>query len=281
MNELIEKISSQLRHAKIPLKSEYLSLFPQYSKELQNIFELHFLNDFTQEEFEEIIFRDNVVLIKKSQENIQKKLCISQKILHISFELLALRSHVYWNEQNPFQSFMARIGIKSFRVSMLHKATGSSSHQYFLRNSQIKSFAMESFLQKTSIVQRLINTRGNFLISGASGSGKTSFLNSILSSIPVNENIIVIEDLKEISIKQVHCSRLISKNSKQLKDFCAYALRMNPDRIILGEIRSQEIVPLVLAINSGVKGVTSTIHANSAIDAVDRMAQLFELFSQS
>jgi len=66
---------------------------------------------------------------------------------------------------------------------------------------------------------------------------------------------------------------------KSLKDYCAYALRMSPDRLILGEMRSDEVVPFLLAMNTGHNGLMSTIHANSSVDAVSRLALLFSMYS--
>ena len=66
---------------------------------------------------------------------------------------------------------------------------------------------------------------------------------------------------------------------KTLKDYCAYAMRMRPDRILLGEMRSSEIVPFILSMNTGHRGLISTIHANSAKDCISRMCLLFSLYS--
>ncbi len=68
---------------------------------------------------------------------------------------------------------------------------------------------------------------------------------------------------------------------KSLIDYCSYSLRIRPDRIIIGEMRSKEVIPFILSMNSGHKGLISSIHANSAIDSLSRMAILFSLFSNS
>jgi len=75
---------------------------------------------------------------------------------------------------------------------------------------------------------------------------------------------------------------MLSKNvtSYSLKDFCSYALRMRPDRMVLGELRSVEVVPFFLTMNNGHKGFMSTIHADSAKNAVERLALLFKMYSE-
>lgn len=109
-------------------------------------------------------------------------------------------------------------------------------------------------------------------------------LRSLLAMIPHEEHIIVLEDTYEIlNSHPGQTSFLANKeqNNKSLKDYCAYSLRMSPDRLVVGEMRSTEVVPFLLAMNTGHKGLMSTIHASSAVDALSRIALLFSLFSES
>ena len=91
----------------------------------------------------------------------------------------------------------------------------------------------------------------------------------------------MLEDTQELHSTHPRLTRLIStqKEGRTLKDYLAHTLRLSPDRIILGEMRSHEVVPYLLAMNTGHKGLMSTLHASSAMDALLRVAQLFTLAS--
>jgi type IV secretion system protein VirB11 len=105
----------------------------------------------------------------------------------------------------------------------------------------------------------------------------------MILKIPSNEHVIILEDTHELITTRPNHTTLIAKDSNSnnsLKDFVSYSMRMRPDRIIVGEMRSHEIVPLLLAINSGHRGVMSTIHSNSARDSLSKTALLFTLFSK-
>ena len=108
-------------------------------------------------------------------------------------------------------------------------------------------------------------------------------MRSLINLIDHHEHLIVLEDTYEIlNAHPGQTSLLANKEqaNKSLKDYCAYSLRMSPDRLIVGEMRSTEVVPFLLAMNTGHKGLMSTIHASSAVDALARISLLFSLFSE-
>ena len=125
---------------------------------------------------------------------------------------------------------------------------------------------------------RCVESRKNVIVSGGTGTGKTSFLNSLMAEIPRTQRVITIEDTRELSFDHPNTVRLESQvstgglNSFQL---VKNALRMRPDRIIIGEIRGGEIFDLFQAMNTGHDGSMSTIHANSARECLMRMENLF------
>jgi pilus assembly protein CpaF len=133
-----------------------------------------------------------------------------------------------------------------------------------------------------------IATRRNILIAGSTGSGKTSLLNAVANLIPAHERIVVIEDTTEIEIdrKTHHVVRLQSRRKLRTRpeeapvdpvsidDLLRAALRHRPDRIILGEVRGAEAYSLLQAMNSGHKGSLSTLHSNSAAEALTRLTHL-------
>jgi pilus assembly protein CpaF len=118
----------------------------------------------------------------------------------------------------------------------------------------------------------------NILVSGGTGSGKTTLLNVLSGFIPESERILTIEDSAELRLQQSHVVRLETrppnlegKGEVTQRDLVRNALRMRPDRIILGEVRGPEAVDMLQAMNTGHEGSLSTIHANSPRDALGRL----------
>lgn len=121
----------------------------------------------------------------------------------------------------------------------------------------------------------------NILISGGTGVGKTTLLNALSSFIPSNERIITVEDAAELHLQQRHVVSLESRPSNiegqgevRIRDLVRNALRMRPDRIIVGEVRGPETVDMLQAMNTGHEGSLTTIHANTPRDALSRLETL-------
>ncbi len=127
-------------------------------------------------------------------------------------------------------------------------------------------------------LQAAVKTRKNILVSGGTGSGKTTFLNILSSYIPNDERIITIEDAAELKIDQTHWVRLESrppniegKGEVTIRDLFTNTLRMRPDRIVVGEVRSEEVIDMLQAMNTGHDGSMSTVHANSTHHVLMRL----------
>lgn len=128
-------------------------------------------------------------------------------------------------------------------------------------------------------LQRLVKARYNIFISGGTGSGKTTFLNALSAYIPSEERIITIEDSAELQIQNVpNLVRLETRNANMesgneisIRDLIRTALRMRPDRIVVGEIRGAEALDMLQAMNTGHDGSLSTGHANSCMDMLKRI----------
>jgi pilus assembly protein CpaF len=128
------------------------------------------------------------------------------------------------------------------------------------------------------VLQAAVKGRLNILISGGTGSGKTTMLNVLSNAIPNSERIVTIEDSAELQLQQDHVVRLETrpaniedKGAVTQRDLVRNALRMRPDRIILGEVRGPETLDMLQAMNTGHDGSISTIHANSTRDALSRL----------
>lgn len=128
----------------------------------------------------------------------------------------------------------------------------------------------------------LVEAKYNIFISGGTGSGKTTFLNALSCSIPGHERIVTIEDSAELQIQGIdNLVRLETRNANMeecqaitIRDLIRSALRMRPDRIIIGEVRGAESVELLNALNTGHDGSLSTGHANSAADMLSRLEMM-------
>jgi pilus assembly protein CpaF len=134
------------------------------------------------------------------------------------------------------------------------------------------------------VLEAMVKARLNILISGGTGTGKTVFLNVLSSFIPNDERIITIEDSAELQMQQEHVVRLETRppnlegsGEVTQRDLVRNALRMRPERIILGEVRSGEALDMLQAMNTGHDGSLATIHANSPRDALSRLETMVSM----
>jgi len=135
--------------------------------------------------------------------------------------------------------------------------------------------------EMADLLQGVVKARRNVLISGGTGSGKTTLLNALSAYIDTEERIITIEDSAELQLQQPHVGRLETRPSNiegrgevSQRDLVRNALRMRPDRIIVGEVRAGEAFDMLQAMNTGHDGSMTTVHANTARDALSRIEQM-------
>jgi len=138
--------------------------------------------------------------------------------------------------------------------------------------------------ESATFLEACVRGRLNVLVSGGTDSGKTTLLNCLSSFIPATERIVVIEDSAELRLQHSHVVRLESRPPNvegvgeiTIRDLLRNSLRMRPDRIVVGEVRGREVFDLLQAMNSGHDGSLSTVHANSAPDALKRLVLLMLL----
>jgi len=132
--------------------------------------------------------------------------------------------------------------------------------------------------QMTEFLQGIVTAKMNVLISGGTGSGKTTLLNALAKSIPNNERVITVEDSAELRLDRPNVVGLEArppntegKGAITIRDLVRNALRMRPDRIVVGEVRGAEAFDMLQAMNTGHEGSLTTVHANSPLDAVRRL----------
>ncbi len=157
-----------------------------------------------------------------------------------------------------------------------------------IRKFSKDALTVEKLIEFGSLTQKALEflkactyTKKNIIVSGGTGSGKTSLLNATSSLIPNDERIIVIEDSAELQMQQDHVLSLESKpadkNGKgevDIRELLKSTLRLRPDRIVIGEIRGGEALDFLQALNTGHGGSMGTIHANSPVDALSRLETL-------
>ena len=138
--------------------------------------------------------------------------------------------------------------------------------------------------EMAAYLQAAVATRLNIIVSGGTGSGKTTTLNALSSFIDNSERILTIEDTAELQLQQVHVGRMESrppnvegKGAVTQRDCLRNALRMRPDRIIVGETRGEEVIDMLQAMNTGHAGSMTTIHAHSARDGVSRLENMIAM----
>ena len=135
--------------------------------------------------------------------------------------------------------------------------------------------------EQHDFLQEAVAARRSVLVSGGTGSGKTTLLNALSSFIASGERVVTIEDAAELRLQQPHVVRLESRpagvegrGEVTIRDLLRNALRMRPDRIVIGEVRGVEALDLLTALNTGHDGALSTVHANSPADALRRLETL-------
>jgi len=171
------------------------------------------------------------------------------------------------------------------RVNAIISPLSLSGPLLTIRRFSAERFGLEELVRIGTMSQEscdflcsCIRAELNLLISGGTGTGKTTMLNALSAAVPDRDRIVTIEDAAELQLKQRHTLRLESRPKNiegegeiTIRDLVRNALRMRPDRIIVGEVRGAEALDMLQAMNTGHEGSLSTVHANSPRDALSRL----------
>ncbi|MQA00175.1 MAG: CpaF family protein [Dehalococcoidia bacterium] len=174
------------------------------------------------------------------------------------------------------------------RVNVVLPPIAVSSPAITIRKFQSERFGMDDLIRIGSLTEpaagflrAAVASKVNIIISGGTGSGKTTMLNALSSFIPDSERLVTIEDPKELQLKQNHVVALEARpagvnntGAVTQRDLVRNALRMRPDRVIIGEVRGAEAFDMLQAMNTGHEGSITTIHANTPRDALSRVENM-------
>lgn len=190
------------------------------------------------------------------------------------------------NETNPILDVRLADGS---RVNIVMPPVAMEGPVITIRKFPKNPLTMEKLIQMgavteevNEVLQKLVEAKYNIFISGGTGAGKTTFLNVLSNFIPEDERIITVEDSAELQIRNVknlvrleaRNANVEGKNQVTIRDLIRSALRMRPDRIVVGEIRDATAIDMLTAMNTGHDGSLSTGHANSSRDMLNRLETL-------
>lgn len=189
------------------------------------------------------------------------------------------------DEASPYVDARLPSGIRLHAILPPLAAKGTSIS---LRLPAKRSISLDELVERNTVssegadlLRRIVDARLSFLICGGTGSGKTTVLSALLSIVDSTKRIIIIEDSSELQPHHPHVVTLQSRlanvegiGAVTMRTLIRQALRMRPDRIVVGEVRGEEIVDLLVAMNTGHEGGCGTIHANSALTVPQRIEAL-------
>jgi len=284
--ELTELIYEVLQEVS---QEEYLPLDQKtmLGKELFNAFrKLDLLQEFLEDDdITEIMINgtQNIFIEKAGRISQSDKRFLSADKLEDVIQQIVAGSNRLVNEASPIVD--ARLADGS-RVNVVLPPVALNGPIVTIRKFAKEVITMNKLMEWQSInsevsgfLASLVAAGYNIFISGGTGSGKTTFLNALSQYIPKNERIITIEDNAELQIQNIkNLVRLEARNANvegtgevTIRDLIKSALRMRPDRIIVGEVRGGEAMDMLQALNTGHEGSLSTAHANSARDMLSRL----------
>lgn len=273
-------------------KSENFHVIPlskriQLSKEIfYSIRRLDILEELTEDpKVTEIMIngKDNIFIERDGRIYKWNKAFESDSKLEDVIQQIVAKCNRTVNESSPIVD--ARLANGS-RVNIVLPPISLSGPIVTIRKFPDKPIDMDKLISFGAIskevvlfLEKLVKAKYNIIISGGTGSGKTTFLNALSNYIPKDERLITIEDSAELQIQGVaNLVRLETRNANvegckeiTIRDLIKSSLRMRPDRIIVGEVRGSEAIDMVQALNTGHDGSLSTGHANSAKDMLSRL----------
>ncbi|OEF99143.1 ATPase [Vulcanibacillus modesticaldus] len=228
------------------------------------------------------IEKEGIMQIAKNRRGAPLSFNNSDELMHVIEKIVSPLNRKI-NESDPIVD--ARLPNGS-RVNVVLKPISIDGTSLTIRKFPEEPYSMEQLISfgtltpdVAELLEKMVKARYNIIISGGTGSGKTTFLNALSMFIPSKSRIITIEDAAELKLSkaeniirlETRPSNMEGKGEISMRTLVRTALRMRPDRIIVGEVRSGEALDMLQAMNTGHEGSLSTGHANSAIDMLSRL----------
>ncbi len=200
---------------------------------------------------------------------------------------LTQKCHTFMNREKPF----VECQYYNLRITTIFSELARGTHLISIRKQPQKRWTLEKLLENNfctdeqmKLIKETIRTKKNFLVVGGTGSGKTSFLQAVLQNLPTLERAVMIEDTQELHPPNLTSVSLLTRQDPSrsvgditMDDLLKRALRLRPDRLIVGEIRGQEAKSLMMALATGHDGSFGSLHARTASEAVLRLEMLIQM----
>lgn len=286
---LFEKIKEITKKINIPADQDDIRLFVTlYLREvdgygpIQELMEKEAITDILINRFDEIYVEENGKLIRTTVRFSGPN--------HLEDFVLRLLMHssVFLDAARPYVDFQLKDGtrVNVIGYPLVQPGPVISIRKFYYRRLHLNDLVEKKSLTKQAacFLKMAVKAHLNIVISGGTGVGKTTLLNALLEEVSDHERIMVIEDTLELAFKGKHVVRTLTKpatahdnNGVTQRDLLKNALRMRPDRIIIGEIRGAEILEMLQAMNTGMNGSISTIHAGSIKELPMRFSNILAI----
>lgn len=241
------------------------------------------------EEINEILVNryDQIFFEKKAQLFNSQDHFYSENSYNACIDRISQKAHTYMNREKPF----IEVQIDKLRISIVFSELSRGSHILSIRKQPSSSWTLEKF--KTSnwcteeqfqIIKNILQNKKNFIVVGGTGSGKTSFLQALLNDLSELERAVIIEDTQELQLPNNTSVSLLTRQDPSqsvsdvtMDDLLKRALRLRPDRLVVGEIRGAEAKSLLMTMATGHDGSFGSMHARTASEAVMRLEMLIQM----
>jgi len=202
-------------------------------------------------------------------------------------ERISQMCNSYMNKEKPF--IEAQIG--TLRFTLIYSDLSRGQHLLSIRKQPKDIWTLQKLSSinwctdpQLELIQKILKTQKNFLFAGGTSSGKTSALQALINELPENERLVIIEDTQElrlcnlVSLSLLTRADILNKNNDvTMTDLLKRALRLRPDRLVVGEIRGAEATNLLMALATGHDGSFGSMHAKSAAEALLRLEMLIQM----
>lgn len=268
------------------MRKKWMQLIEAYAPELLAR-EENPLSVLLKEDFQEIMLNAWDQVYVETKEGIEKRWGVFQNPQHYEREIALFLAK--YNQRLSIDRSILHFAVEGkIRVQVLHRHISDEATIMSFRRSGAGRFSVQDFYESKFmtvsqyiLLKKLVSEKKTIFISGETSSGKTTLLNFLLELIPKHERLVVIEDTREIKVSAERNTVYLRTSKAEYQredistsDLIKASLRLRPDRIILGEIRREEVVDFLHAINTGHQGSLCTGHGNSPRDMVHRLEML-------